>query len=267
LTGFQGPIEKGALDGQTAFGNDLVKALKAAVTPRGRANSAFKNVKAGKARRKPGEVGPDPAAVAVETAAGELEVDEGISEPLRGSLIGPLFNAFNLFWNAKFILAVIGILLFVFFSRNLNSPQTLASHGVGYYPGGLTMPQRLAAYEEMRQGEETETELWDWLEKRVGLDRLLRVNVPIAERTSTKSQTRGQPRQKKSQKLQGLRGRELKLELELELDARLNNDEKKMADREIDHAIQATRQRLKVLEEEIAKRKGQHSPSEIQSPA
>ncbi|OXV10702.1 hypothetical protein Egran_01537 [Elaphomyces granulatus] len=234
----KGPIEKGALDGQTAFGNDLVKALKATVTPRGRANSAFKNVKAGKARRKPGEVGPDPATVAVETAAGELEVDEGISEPLRGSLIGPLFNAFNLFWNAKFILAVIGILLFVFLSRNLNSPQTPASHGVGYYPGGLTMPQRLAAYEEMRQGEETETELWNWLEKR-----------------------------KKSQKLQGLRGRELKLELELELDARLNNEEEKMADREIDHAIRATRQRLKVLEEEIAKRKGQHSTSEIPSPA
>jgi hypothetical protein len=273
LTGFQGPIEKGALDGQTAFGNDLVKALKATVTPRGRANSAFKNVKAGKARRKPGEVGPDPATVAVETAAGELEVDEGISEPLRGSLIGPLFNAFSLFWNAKFILAVIGILLFVFLSRNLNSPQTPTSRGVGYYPGGLTMSQRLAAYEEMRQGEETETELWNWLEKRVGLDRLLRVNVPIAERTtrttSTKSQTRGQPHQKKSQKLQGLRGRELKLELELEpeLDARLNNDEEKMADRELDHAIRATRQRLKVLEEEIAKRKGQHSTSESPSPA
>jgi hypothetical protein len=235
LTGFQGPIEKGAIDGQTAFGNDLVKALKAAVTPRGRVNGALKNAKAGKARRKLGEVGPDPAAVAVAAAAAGLEVGKresdawGMFEPFRGPL-------FNLFGNANFVIGVMGILLLALFFRN--SLQTPVS-GVGY-----PMPQRLAAYEEMWQREETE--LWNWLEDRVGLDRL---SVPITEQTY-KSQTHQRQKRQKSQ------GREL--------NTRLN--EEKMADREIDHAIQVTRERLKALEEVVAKRREQHSTVETPSP-
>ncbi|KAN0075576.1 hypothetical protein V8E54_006846 [Elaphomyces granulatus] len=231
----KGPIEKGAIDGQTAFGNDLVKALKAAVTPRGRVNGALKNTKAGKARRKLGEVGPDPAAVAVAAAAAGREVGKresdawGMFEPFRRPL-------FNLFGNANFVLGVMGILLLALFFRN--SLQTPVS-GVGY-----PMPQRLAAYEEMWQREETE--LWNWLEERVGLDRL---SVPIAEQTY-----KSQPHQR--QKRQKSRGREL--------NTRLN--EEKMADREIDHAIQVTRERLKALEEVIAKRRGQHSTVETPSP-
>ena len=233
MTGlFQGPIEKGAIDGQTTFGNDLVKALKAAVTPRGRVNSSLKNAKTGKARRKLGEVGHNPAAVAVAAAAAGLEVGKrdseawGIFAPFRGPL-------FNLFGNANFVLGVMGILLLALFFRN--SLQTPAS-GVGY-----PIPQRLAAYEEMWQREEME--LWNWLEERVGLDRL---NVPIAQQTYQSQTLQRQKRQK-------LRG----------LSSRLN--EEKMADREIDHAIQVTRERLKALEEVIAKRRGQQST--VETPA
>jgi len=90
-----------------------------------------------------------------------------------------------------------------------------------------------------------ETELWNWLEERVGLDRL---SVPIAEQTY-------KPQTRQRQKRQKLQVRELK--------TRLN--EEKMADREIDHAIQVTRERLKALEEVIAKRREQHSTVETPS--
>ena len=86
-------------------------------------------------------------------------------------------------------------------------------------------------------------ELWNWLEERVGLDRL---SVPIAQQTYQSQTLQRQKRQK-------LRG----------LSTRLN--EEKMADREIDHAIQVTRERLKALEEVIAKRRGQQST--VETPA
>ena len=248
MTKFQGTIEKGAIDGQTTFGNDLVKALKAAVTPRDHHdNSASKNGRTGKARRKRVKVGPDPAAVAVESAAGELEVDErewGILELLR-EFLATLFNPFNLFWNTTFVLGAMAILLFVFYSRN--SSRTPTSAGIEY--PGLTIPQRLAAHEEMWQREQTV--LWNWLEERVGLDGL---SVPIAEQTHTATKSQARQNGQKRQKLQ-----------RRELDDRLN--EENMADREIDHAIRITRERLKALEKVIAKRKGQHSTVETPSPA
>jgi hypothetical protein len=251
LTGSQGTIEKGAIDGQTTFGNDLVKALKAAVTPRDHHDiSASKNDRTGKARRKRVEVGPGPAAVAVESAAGELEVNEreseawGILELLR-EFLATLFNPFNLFWNTTFVLGAMAILLFVFYSRN--SLRTSASAGIEY--PGPTIPQRLAAHEEMWQREQTE--LWNWLEERIGLDGL---SVPIAEQTHTATKSQARQNGQKRQKLQ-----------RRELDDRLNGEN--MADREIDHAIQVTRERLKALERVIAKRKGQHSTVETPPPA
>jgi hypothetical protein len=230
---FTGPIEKGAIDGQTAFGNDLVKALKTAVAPRSRIDGA--KSKAGKGRRKKGGVaaGSETAAAAAATAALEASKREaqswGILEPLRGPL-GPVVSLFKPLWSAHVAVGIIGLLLFTIYSRSPAQSPTISPEA-GYR--GLTMPQRLAAYEEMWQREELE--LWNWLEDRVGMEGL---SFPVADQRH-ESQVRQRERRHKfrSKDLAG------------------KSNEARMSERRMDQAIRVTRERLDVLEEIVNKRK------------
>ncbi|KAL1962589.1 hypothetical protein VTN77DRAFT_9382 [Rasamsonia byssochlamydoides] len=233
----KGPIEKGAIDGQTSFGNDLVKALKAAVAPRGRTDGALKSGKAGKGRRKKGGATPGSetkaAAAAAATAALEASKREsqswGVLEPLREPL-GPVISALKPLWSAHVALGIIALLLFTIYSRG-PAPSPTISPEVGYR--GLTMPQRLAAYEEMWRREETE--LWNWLEERVGMDGF---SFPVADSQRARRQK--------------LRSKDLAGRL----------DEVRMTEREMDHAIRVTRERLDILEEIVNKRKDQRRMAE-----
>lgn len=126
---------------------------------------------------------------------------------------------------------VIGILFFMLFFRGPSHPSMLSSD-MGL--PGLTMPQRLAAYEEMWRKEESE--LWNWLEDRVGLDGIA---IPTMARQSALRVPRNN-RKAQSE-------REFKDSL----------DGETLSDREMDYAIRSTRERLDTLERILLKRRPQ----------
>ncbi|KAI2866887.1 hypothetical protein CBS12448_760 [Aspergillus niger] len=226
----KGPIEKGAMDGQTAFGNDLVAALKAAVVPRGRTGGGKGK---GKGRRKKSEVAQEAAAAAAKAAEEERAQQAnswGVLEPLHG-LLGPVVDTVKPLLGGNVAIVLVGILLFLLFFRRPSQPSVV-SHDIGC--PGYSLPQRLAAYEEMWRREESE--LWSWLEDRVGMDGLA---IPTVSR-STGSRT-----QQYSRKVQSERA----------LASKVN--EEKMSDLEMDHAIRTTRERLDTLEKILLDRRSQ----------
>ena len=238
-----GPIEKGAVDGQSVFGTDLIQAIKGALAPRGRSGTASKaGGGKGKGRRKKGDLADQdvsPAAAKAAPDAGAGQADSwGMLEPLHG-LLEPVAGILKPLLSGNAAILVIGFLLFVLFFRG--SPQpTMLPQEMGC--PGYTLPQRLAAYEEMWRREESE--LWSWLEDRVGLDGAVfpMVNKPPAS-----------PLRQKAQQLRG----------ERELSEKLS--EENMSDREMDAAIRTTRERLDALEEILNKRKVQPIVEEVQS--
>ncbi|KAI9929808.1 hypothetical protein ASPWEDRAFT_101336 [Aspergillus wentii DTO 134E9] len=234
----KGPIEKGAVDGQGAFGTDLIQALKAAVVPRSRSGTKTGGGK-GKGKRKKGGSAteePSPASMKATSDASAGQADSwGVLEPLHG-LLGPIVDIVKPLLSGNIVILLVGILLFMLFFRSPAQPAML-SHDIGC--PGYSLPQRLAAYEEMWRREESE--LWSWLEDRVGMDGMV---FPTANRPLN-SQIRQKPR-----KIQGEREMAEKL------------SEEKMSDREMDHAIRTTRERLGVLEEMLTKRKAQWTVDE-----
>jgi hypothetical protein len=238
----KGPIEKGAIDGQTTFGNELVKALQIGVVPRGRVAGGGR----GKGRRKKG----DPAGRESTTAASsKLTIDSnhgkgdswGLFEPVR-PILEPFTSILSPLWSGNVAMVLIVILLYMVFFRSSSSSSSLAHSGAC---SGHGLPQRLAAYEEMWRHEETE--LWNWLEDRVGMDGMV---FPNAYRA---------PEPHPSRRSSGGSASD-----ERELASRLS--EEKVSDREMDHAIRTTRQRLDVLEEMMNKRKVQWDVDETAKP-
>ncbi|KAJ5177048.1 uncharacterized protein N7482_002925 [Penicillium canariense] len=235
----KGPIEKGATDGQTSFGTELVKALKVGVVPRVRTNGAGK----AKGRRKKGDVGAnDDAAVAslkavVDPTSGQAE-SWGLFEPVR-PILEPVTSMLKPLWSGNIAILLVGILLYMAFFRTPSTSSRLG-HDIGFT--GLSLPQRLAAYEEMWQREESE--LWNWLEDRVGMDGMA---FPVlhhrtSEAYASRRSTRASPAD------------------ERDLIARLR--EEQVSDRDMDHAIRTTRQRLDILEEIMSNRRVERTPTE-----
>ncbi|KAF7128366.1 hypothetical protein CNMCM5793_003096 [Aspergillus hiratsukae] len=223
----KGPIEKGAIDGQTTFGNELVAALKAAVAPRARGAGATKaGGKNGK--RKKTDTGAEETAAVASNASQDANVSQakswGFLEPVHG-LLEPVVDILKPVLSGNVAVLVIGILLFMVLFRS-PSQSSRASHDIGC--PGYSLPQRLAAYEEMWRREESE--LWSWLEDRVGMDGM---TFPAASRPAD-----SQLRQGSSQ-----------------LQDKLRNE--RMSDREMNHAIRTTRERLDVLEEILSRRNSQ----------
>ncbi|KAF5860345.1 GRAM domain containing [Aspergillus alliaceus] len=228
----KGPIEKGAMDGQSSFGSELLNALRVAVTPRGRA--ASKAAGKGKGRRKKGDVAAEEAAAAAVKAASDTSAQQaqnwGPLEPVRG-ILEPVTSVLKPLWNGNLAVLVVGVLLFLIFFRSPSQPSML-SHEIGC--PGYSLPQRLAAYEEMWRREESE--LWGWLEDRVGMDSLA---FPTVNRPG---ELRAHERARKVQS-----GREYSNKL----------DNEKMSVREMDYAIRTTRERLDTLEKILVDRKKQ----------
>ena len=219
-----GPIEKGANEGQTTYCNDLVKALKAGVTSRPRAGSKLKS----KGKRRKGDADPartTPASVkAVATGAQPKDSSWGIFEPLHG-ILGPVIDIFKPMISSEM---VIGFLIIVILVNWFRAPRPSRSgNSLAYVPTA----QKIAAYEEIWRREESD--LWDWLEERVGMQ-----GVAYPD-----SRDREAVIQARRQREQSLRGKGLRSKLE----------DLKMSEREVDHAIKVTEQKLAVLKRAIRK--------------
>lgn len=206
-----GPIEKGANDGQVQYAKDIVAALKTAVSSR-RGTAVVANSKGKKVRRKGREksVGKTTDGAIDSKPAKE---DWGLLEPIHG-LVGPIIDILQPLLTGNILYGLlVGLLVaswFRFGGRVGNGDL-----GMGY----LGTPARIAAYEEMWRQEESE--LWDWLEDRVGVDKLRDVGKMPVE----------------AQMIQ----ERLKVE--------------KMEDREFDTAIRVTEEKLKVLKSSVEKKK------------
>lgn len=226
-----GPIEKGATDGQQTYGNELVKALKAAVSSRPRAATAgSKGLKSGKRRRK-GEKSSRASPQAQEVK--REEESWGLLEPLRGTF-GPIVSIFKPFAGTMAVVTIVILLCVIWFRRPVRGP----AGDIGY--PGYPSSARLAAYEEMWQREESE--LWSWLEDRVGIEGL-GLNDHSKQKGKKASAFTAKAKTKERQKV--LSGKDV--------EARLR--EERMTEREMQDAIRVTQERLDVLKGVMEKKK------------
>lgn len=204
-----GPIEKGANDGQAKHGKDLIAAIKAGLPSRPRAATG-----ASKGKRKGRKSG---ASKIVNSTAGPTSSaapapsDWGLLEPVHG-LLGPVVDIAKPILTGNVLYGLLVGLLVASWFRVGSNPK---AREVGMF----TSPERLAAYEEIWRREENE--LWDWLEDRVGMDRLRDTGSLRSERLHVEG---------------GLR-------------------HEKMETRAIDNAVRVTEEKLAVLKKAIEDRK------------
>lgn len=142
-------------------------------------------------------------------------------EPLRG-ILGPIVDIVKPLATGNVVYGLlVGLLVAAWFGFGLTNRPVAAPYvpGLGGFYG---YPDRLAAYEEMWRREESE--LWEWLEERVGMDRL-NSGEPHSRKKVVESRT---------------------------MDERLRED--RMDEREIKEAIKITEEKLKVLKSVVDKK-------------
>lgn len=166
----KGPIEKGANDGQEKYGKDIVAFFKSYVTKAPGRAGTVKSAK-GKARRKKssgdayagdGGSGGDKMA----PGAASSNRSWGVLEPLH-AVLSPLADVAGPLTNSTMVLGVLAFVVIVLLLRQTYHRRSDAA--LGSQKGVASVgAQRLAAYEELWRREESD--LWSWLEDRVGLD-------------------------------------------------------------------------------------------------
>ncbi|KAK8173700.1 hypothetical protein IWX90DRAFT_382516 [Phyllosticta citrichinensis] len=240
----KGPIEKGTNDGQGVYAKDLMAALRAACSAKPIAKAATGGKIKNKKGRKKGAAATSPEiATAAPLASADKGGDWGLLEPLHGPL-RPITDLMPGFVSAQVVVLFLGLLLFTSWLRG-GAPAA----GRNISPYGLATPARIAAYEEMWRREESE--LWDWLEERVRMDR-------------TTPMTAGQG---PSRRASAAMGQKVLAETE------------RMSQRQIEEAIRVTQNKLETLREAVERQrdrtwdgaatqseaatKGEESPQEV----
>ncbi|KAM0716532.1 hypothetical protein Q7P37_007977 [Cladosporium fusiforme] len=202
----RGPIESGAQAGQTQYVKDITSALTAAVSTKAPTKPG-PGARKGKRKGKKGDA-LDSLAANEQRATVPADANKptwGFWEPLRApaDMLTPFFTS-------QVLIAVLLTLLFSFHRLS---------------------PARAAAYEELWRREESE--LWDWLEDRVGLGDDF--HAPLSGGAGAKDR----------QKV--LSAREMGRRLESE----------GMRAREVDDAIRVTEERLSALKGAVERAKGE----------
>ncbi|PMD46663.1 hypothetical protein L207DRAFT_507559 [Hyaloscypha variabilis F] len=213
----KGPIEKGANDGQVQYSKDIVAALKAAVSSR----RGTATITPGKGKKK-GRKGRESKSISKQTDGasdskpttsnwGLFEPVHSLLEPLV-DIVGPLLTG-NILYGLLVGLLVASWFGFGFSGKGSGNRDL----GMGYFG----TPERVAAYEEVWRREESE--LWEWLEDRVGMDRLRDVSKMPIEARSIQDKLK----------------------------------EERMNEREMDAAIRVTEEKLRVLKASVEKSKAE----------
>ncbi|KAL8636871.1 MAG: hypothetical protein Q9228_005789 [Teloschistes exilis] len=241
----KGPIEKGANDGQQTYADDLLKALKAGVSSRARAGTTGSKLKKGKRRKGEGEADGEPLAAQKRTSTSLPQQDSrwGVFEPLHG-IFGPVVDIVSPLISSN---AIIGFLIFLLLINWFRGPQSRhPGSQVGY--AGFPSPVRMAAYEEIWRTEESE--LWKWLEDRMEMQD---ASYPASSSTGHRS----------SSKLHARRGRPVQSQW-----YRAKIADEAMSEREVDHAIRVTEEKLQALKEAMQKKSRQkhdHVPEQVRA--
>ncbi|KAL2426639.1 putative membrane protein C20F10.07 [Exophiala dermatitidis] len=229
----KGPIEKGANDGQQQYGDSLVKVLKSAVSgrPRGTTN-ASKVSKTTKKKRKGEKKTKEEKFKAEEKKADDWGPLEFLRSPLQPavSILRPVLRM-------EILVAMLSVMVMILWLRG-------PTRGTGLGPaGGLSQPERLAAYDVLWAGQQDE--FWEWLEARAGVDTVL-----LRDQSLSGSADSANAAKQKGKRHQP--GKRLNSALR-DVEAKLR--EEKMAQREMRDAIKITRERLHVLEDAMEKGK------------
>lgn len=220
----KGPIEKGAKDGQGQYGDSLVKILKAAVgRPRGATVASKGGLKKKKRKSEKRDTSEKTHAVQAK------EEDWGAFEVLRGTF-GPVVGILRPVLKTEVLITVLFVLVIMLWFRG----PSLSGSGL------TTRSERLTAYEEMWRKEESE--LWNWLESRAGVDTIA-YQAKGSRDSDDKNSVLQKQKQKQRQKV--LKGQDLTLKLR----------EESMADKEVEEAIRVTKERLEVLEGVVSEKR------------
>lgn len=177
----KGPIEKGANDGQIQYCKDIFASLKAAVSSQPR-STTFGNGVSTKGKKKKGKGKLDKASKdslngLVISGPSKIQ-DWGLFEPLHG-ILGPIVDIIRPILTGNVVYGLlVGLLVASWFGFGFSPRQTAAGYGQNI--GFLANPDRIVAYEEIWRREESD--LWDWLEERVGLRRINEGAMPIPKR-------------------------------------------------------------------------------------
>ncbi|KAK4221475.1 hypothetical protein QBC38DRAFT_126105 [Podospora fimiseda] len=217
----KGPIERGANEGQTQYCKDLFTALRSAVSSRTRAGTGANAVGSRKkrSRKSKSALASNPVSDNEGPAAVSTKQSWGIFEPAR-PILGPVVATVSPIITGNVVYGLlVGLLVASWFG--FGTRQGVVPYGMEL--GYMNYPQRMAAYEEMWRREESD--LWDWIEQRAGLDRL-NADPPLRKRTVN-------PRT---------------------LEEKLR--EERMDERELREAIRVTEEHLQVLKSVIEKGSG-----------
>ena len=212
--------------------------MKAGVTSRPRTGTIGSKAKgkgkrakgAADAAKKAGEGGK------VTNSLAQAQADSwGLFEPLHG-ILGPIVDIFKPFISANMVIVFLLLCILVPWLRG---PTTSAKSQVGF--PNLSDPVRVAAYAEIWRKEESD--LWDWLEERIGMEN-------IAYPARSKSQDQKALKRARTQREKSLKGQGMQTRLAVE----------SMKEREIDHAIRVTEEKLQDLKGAVQrKRESNHS--------
>ncbi|KAG6273293.1 hypothetical protein E4U48_002895 [Claviceps purpurea] len=217
----KGTIEKNVNDGQAQYCKEIFAALKSAVSARARSGTGPSGNLKGKRKLKRSkalqsvhnmEHKKSSKSDAHKQSWGPLEPLRGIMEPVV-DVLQPVLTG-----NVMYGLLV-GLIVAMWFGFG-TSPKVPSSYeqNIGY---GYHSPGRQAAYEEMWRKQDSE--LWEWLEERVGMDRL--------HREEPNGRKRGVEHRTVEEKLR----------------------EERMDERDIQEAIRVTEEKLRVLRQVMEK--------------
>lgn len=218
-----GAIERGANDGQTQYCKDLFASLKSAVSSRVRASTL--NGTAGKggkkrSRKHKSALTSNPTSDVEGTAKASSKQNWGLFEPAR-PILSPVVDILGPILTGNVVYGLlVGLLVASWFGFGARQGAPRYTHDPAY----ANAPQRLAAYDEMWRREESD--LWNWIEERAGLERL-GTDPPLRKKRSVDPRT---------------------------VEEKLR--EERMDERELKEAIRVTEEHLEVLKSVIGK-KGQ----------
>lgn len=144
--------------------------------------------------------------------------DWGMLEPVRG-ILEPIVDIIQPILTGNVVYGLlVGLLVASWFGFGFTPGKNPAPFGP---ESGMYSPDRLAAYEEMWRREDSE--LWDWLEERVGLGRL-DADTPVPRKKAIEPRT---------------------------LEEKLR--EERMDEKEVDEALRVTEEKLKVLRDVVSR--------------
>lgn len=196
--------------------------LRAAVTTKPPVKGMTRGKVKGRKRRETFDTAGTEAERVAELTKTAQEPDWGLFEPLRG-VFGPILSLVSPLLSTNLVIAVLSLLLAQawFFGPR-------AGAGVGF---PLTGQARFVAYEAMWQNEESE--LWNWLEDRVGLDQVVQGPLwQLREDAKQRQKVMAKIRMSKRVADQGIE------------------------DRQVDNAIRVTEERLGALKQAVDRKRG-----------